>query len=306
MRRPVGVRRMAQPRIQVAVRITLTGHRVPATTVMGEAGVRELMGITGLTLRVTARRNRVPGMAITVQVTIMVREITALAMIVRGITSQATTVRLSPATTITVPGTLSRVMVLTIPERVTGIVPVAITAPGMRDSVRGVLRRRSGIMPLFTTMFFGHFCRPVPPPRWHYRSGGPVFGTILGVALGTAIGASINALVNSGYNVSSYGNDVIYLSNVPQMNYTWPDAALYYNNGVLTGSQFTYPSAYYDMSRYNSLYNTFTAQYGMPVQTVNQGGIMSATWYGPANRFVTLSFNSQYGGNFYTTLSFGN
>lgn len=154
--------------------------------------------------------------------------------------------------------------------------------------------------------FFGHFCRPVPPPRWHYRSGGPVFGTILGVALGTAIGASINALVNSGYNVSSYGNDVIYLSNVPQMNYTWPDAALYYNNGALTGSQFTYPSAYYDMSRYNSLYNTFTAQYGMPVQTVSQGGIMSATWYGPANRFVTLSFNSQYGGNFYTTLSFGN
>lgn len=144
MRRPVGVRRMAQPRIQVAVRITLTGHRVPATTVMGEAGVRELMGITGLTLRVTARRNRVPGMAITVQVTIMVREITALAMIVRGITS--------PATTITVPGTLSRVMVLTIPERVTGIVPVAITAPGMRDSVRGVLRHRSGIMPIFTTM----------------------------------------------------------------------------------------------------------------------------------------------------------
>ncbi len=46
-----------------------------------------------------------------------------------------------------------------------------------------------------------------------------MFGTILGVALGTAIGASINALVNSGYNVSSYGNDVIYLSNVPQMNY---------------------------------------------------------------------------------------
>lgn len=154
--------------------------------------------------------------------------------------------------------------------------------------------------------FFGSYHRPVPPPRWHYRSGGPVFSTILGVALGTAIGASINALVNNGYTVSSYGNDVIYLSNVPQMNYTWPDAALYYSNGILTGSQFTYPSPYYDMSRYNNLYNVFTAQYGMPVQTVNQGGIMSATWYGPSNRFVTLSFNSQYGGNFYTTLSFGN
>lgn len=154
--------------------------------------------------------------------------------------------------------------------------------------------------------FFGHYRRPLPPPRWHYHNRGPVFGTILGVALGTAIGVSINALINNGYTVSSYGNDVVYLSNVPQMNYTWPDAALYYTNGVLTGSQFTYPSPYYDMTRYNSLYNTFTAQYGMPIQTVNQGGIMSATWFGPANRFVTLSFNTQYGGSFYTTLSFGN
>ena len=154
--------------------------------------------------------------------------------------------------------------------------------------------------------FFGHFNRPVPPPRWHYRGGGPSFGTILGVALGTALGVSINSLVNSGYNVSSYGSNVVYLNNVAQMNYTWPDAALYYTNGILTGSQFTYPSAYYDMSRYNSLYNTFVSQYGMPVQTSNQGGLMSATWYGAGNRYVTLSFSSQYNGSYYTTLSFGN
>ena len=154
--------------------------------------------------------------------------------------------------------------------------------------------------------FFGHYHRPVPPPRWHYHSGGPVFGTILGVALGTAIGVSINSLVNSGYTVSSYGNDVVYLTNVPQMNYTWPDAALYYNNGILSGSQFTYATPYSDMGRYNSLYGMLTSQYGVPVQTMNQGGIMSATWFGPANRYVTLSFNSQYGGNYYTTLSFGN
>lgn len=154
--------------------------------------------------------------------------------------------------------------------------------------------------------FFGAFHRPVPPPRWHYTGGGPVFGTILGVALGTAIGVSLTSLANSGYTVSSYGNDVVYLSNVPQMNYTWPDAALYYNNGVLTGSQFTYTSPYYDMSRYNNLCNVFTSQYGLPVQSVNQGGIISSTWYGPANRYVSLSFNSQYGGNYYTTLSFGN
>lgn len=153
--------------------------------------------------------------------------------------------------------------------------------------------------------FFATCHRPVPPPRWHYHGGGPSFGTILGVALGTAIGVSINTLVGSGYTVSSYGNDVVYLTNVPQMNYMWPDAALYYENGLLYGSQFTCPSAYYDLARYNSLYGAFTAQYGMPVQTVNRVDMMSATWYGAANRFVTLSFGSQ-GGIYYTTLSFGN
>lgn len=154
--------------------------------------------------------------------------------------------------------------------------------------------------------FFNGFHRPVPPPRWHYAGGGPAFGTILGIALGTAIGASLTALANDGYAVSSYGNNVIYMNDVPQMNYMWPDAALYYNNGVLCGSQFTYPTSYYDMSRYNALYNTFVAQYGMPVSCSNTGAVISSSWFGPSGRYVTLSFNSQYGGNYYTTLSFGN
>lgn len=154
--------------------------------------------------------------------------------------------------------------------------------------------------------FFNGFHRPVPPPRWHYVGGGPAFGTILGIALGTAIGASLTALANDGYAISSYGNNVIYMNDVPQMNYMWPDAALYYSNGVLCGSQFTYPTSYYDMSRYNALYNTFVAQYGMPVSCSNTGAVISSSWFGPSGRYVTLSFNSQYGGNYYTTLSFGN
>jgi hypothetical protein len=154
--------------------------------------------------------------------------------------------------------------------------------------------------------FFGNFNRPVPPVAWRYHSGGPVFGSILGVALGTAIGTSISALINSGYTVNSYGNDVVYLTNVPQMNFTWPDAALYYSNGILTGSQFTYATSFYDMSRYNSLYSVFLSQYGAPVQTENRNGVISATWFGAGNRYVSLSYSTQYGGMHYTTLSFGN
>lgn len=152
--------------------------------------------------------------------------------------------------------------------------------------------------------FFGTYHRPTPPPRWRPVAYGPSFATILGVSFGTSVNLSIQALINSGYSVTSYGNNVVYLTNVPQMNYYWPDAALYYNNGALCGSSFTYPSNYYDMSRYNALYNTFCGQYGVPVSTINQGGIISSTWFGHDNRYVTLEFNSNYG-NYYTTLSFG-
>ena len=122
--------------------------------------------------------------------------------------------------------------------------------------------------------------------------------------MGTTVDMTLRTLLNQGYNVTSYGNNVVYLTNVPQMNYYWPDAALYYNNGALCGSSFTYPSTYYDMSRYNALYNTFCSQYGVPVRSVNQGGIISSTWFGDGNRYVTLEFNSNYG-DYYTTLSFG-
>ncbi len=153
--------------------------------------------------------------------------------------------------------------------------------------------------------FFGSWHRPVPPPRWHYTAGvGPVFSTILGVAIGATLASSLNTLSTNGYTVSNYGNDVVYLSNVPQMNLMWPDAAMYYNNGRLCGSQFTYPTDYYDMSRYNSLYNRFVQLYGAPVNTGNSGGIVSATWFGGDNRFVTIEFNGNYG-NYYTTLSYG-
>ncbi len=153
--------------------------------------------------------------------------------------------------------------------------------------------------------FFGAYHRPVPPPSWNRYYAGPTFGTILGVALGTTLDLSIRSLINSGYAVTNYGSNVVYLTNVPQMNLMWPNAAMYYNNGLLCGSQFTYPSPYYDMQRYNLLYNQLVGQYGVPIEQYNSGGVISATWFGAGNRFVTLEFNNT-GGQYYTTLSFGN
>lgn len=154
------------------------------------------------------------------------------------------------------------------------------------------------------------FRRPLPPPSWHPVGRYPRLSTILGVTFGTSISLSINALINSGYNVSGYGNDMVYLTNVPQLNLIWPDATLYYSGGGLAASQFVYATPYYDMSRYNCAYGSIVNLYGAPVEFENSGGSISASWFGNNGQFVSLTFAPQYtsGGalNYYTTLSFGN
>lgn len=152
--------------------------------------------------------------------------------------------------------------------------------------------------------------RPTPPPGYVYRGHGPSFGTILGIALGTAINQSLNHLYNNGYNVAGYAANEIYLSNVMQMNYMWPDAVLYYNGGYLSSSRYIDCSTYNNPYRYNALYNTFINRYGMPASVSNSGSSMSASWFGYDGRYITISYSPGYTANgaycYYTTLTFGN
>lgn len=153
--------------------------------------------------------------------------------------------------------------------------------------------------------------RPTPPPHFRPYTGMPAFAGILGLTFGTALGITVNALINSGYNVSGYGNDVVYLSSVPLYNMTWPNATLNYINGDLRGSVFTYSTPGYDMSRYNILYNDLVSRYGYPVSVENNGGYnVSTTWWGANNGYITLSYFTDYANNgslrYYTTLSIGN
>lgn len=153
--------------------------------------------------------------------------------------------------------------------------------------------------------------RPAPPPSWRPPRGWRPFGSILGIALGTTINLSINTLINSGYTVSQYGNNSVYVNNVPMLNMMWPDAILYYNNmGGLCGSRFIYSSRFYDMTRYNSVYASLVSTYGSPYSIQNTASGLEANWWGTNNQFITLSFQTQYNnmGNvgYYTTLSFGN
>lgn len=151
---------------------------------------------------------------------------------------------------------------------------------------------------------------PPPPPRaWNPGPRAPRFSTILGLTIGSAISASINALINSGYNVYSYGDNIVYLNNVSQFNYMWPTATLYYNYGGLSRGEFVYFTSYPDHARYNSVYASLVSSYGVPYTTNALTNGMQTIWYGPDGRFITLNYAPQYDRygsvRYYTTLNFG-
>ena len=153
------------------------------------------------------------------------------------------------------------------------------------------------------------YYRPTPPPTFRPHSGCPVLRTILGISFGTSINLSIDYLNRNGYSVSGYGNDVVYLRNVSQLNYTWHDATLYYDAYGLTGSQFMYSTNYNSTTRYNNVYNTLYNQYGAPVSYNNTYSEMTATWWGYDGQYVSLEYRPIYTNNgqlrYFTILSFG-
>ncbi len=66
---------------------------------------------------------------------------------------------------------------------------------------------------------------------------------------------------------------------------------------------------YPDPMRYNNLYNNFIGIYGAPVNYVNNGTSLSATWFAPNKGYITLQYAPQYalGGQlrYFTTLTLG-
>lgn len=158
-----------------------------------------------------------------------------------------------------------------------------------------------------------HYARPWAPPRpprgWRPGRVYPTFSTVLGITFGSAFDISLAYLLNNGYNVYSYGNNIVYLNNVNQLNLLWPDASLYYGSRGLDRGEFIYSTSYYDTMRYNEAYARLVAAYGAPVSTSYPSNGMQTCWFGNDGRFVTLQFLPTYGADgimrYYTTLSFG-
>lgn len=145
--------------------------------------------------------------------------------------------------------------------------------------------------------------RPVPPHGYHPCHTAPVIHTILGITFGTLYNASLDYLYSKGYEIDGYADNTVYLRNVPEMGYTWPDATIYYDSyGRLASSQFIYSTSFSALGRYDRLYHTLSMTYGSPVSASWNGAHRETIWYGgDARGYVSLEYDYS-GGRYYTIL----
>lgn len=148
--------------------------------------------------------------------------------------------------------------------------------------------------------------RPVPPHGYHVCHTAPVIHTILGITFGTLYNVSLDYLYNKGYEIDGYADNTVYLRNVPEMGYTWPDATIYYDrHGCLASSQFIYSTSFSATGRYDRLFHTLSMTYGTPVSSIWNGLHRETIWYGgDARGYVSLEYDYS-GGRYYTILSYG-
>ena len=149
--------------------------------------------------------------------------------------------------------------------------------------------------------------RPVVPAGWVWYSSAPRIYRVLGIQFGTVFSVSINHLFTYGYNIDGYYDNVIYLRDVPMLNYSWPNVMLNYApGGGLASAMFSNSFAFRDLAMYNRLYNTLCGTYGSPVdaRTTPYEGTVS-WWGGEGQGYVTLTYYTDQNGRFYTNLTIG-
>ncbi len=152
--------------------------------------------------------------------------------------------------------------------------------------------------------------RPLPPPAWRPTRRVPFVRALFGLSFGLSFSQSLQQLYNSGYNVGGYDNNVIYINNVSELNYMWPEGIVYYGDNGLTRTQLYYATPGYNRGRYNAVYSLLSSRYGIPARAVLPGNGMQATWFASDGSFIQLEYSSRDiydgGSNFVTTLTFGN
>ena len=147
------------------------------------------------------------------------------------------------------------------------------------------------------------YYRPVVPAGYTYYYSAPVVSGVIGLEFGTPFSSSLNFLYYNGYVIDGYYDNIVYLRDVPMLDYVWPDVMLQYDARGLAYAQFIVSSPYDDRYRFNRIYNDLCISYGTPIRRSGYNGYFS--WYGGGGvGYINLGLTYD-AGRYYTTISFG-
>ncbi|MGM9803072.1 MAG: hypothetical protein ACI308_02735 [Muribaculaceae bacterium] len=148
--------------------------------------------------------------------------------------------------------------------------------------------------------------RPTAPKGFRPMASAPRITGIFGLLFGATYYSSLDYLFDRGYEIDGYCDNNVYLRNVRELNYFWPDAVIHYSSrGYLENAELYYSTSYDDSSRYTRLYSDLCRTYGSPVSHYTSSKLRETTWYGSDSRgFITLTYRFS-NGRFYTSLAYG-
>ena len=150
-----------------------------------------------------------------------------------------------------------------------------------------------------------HVYRPIRPVGWRPVVGIPVIRGFLGLEFGMYYNTSLSYLYSNGYYIDGFYDNVVYLRDVMELDYYWPDVMLQYDDyNRLVYAQMIYSTAYADRTRLRRIYRQLCLLYGSPV-TFRDDEISQISWYGGNGEgYVTLRY-ARHGGRYFTTVSYG-
>ncbi len=152
--------------------------------------------------------------------------------------------------------------------------------------------------------------RPVAPPAWRPTRRVPFVRALFGLSFGMVVNQSLQQLRTAGYSIDGYDDNLLYLNNIREFGYLWPEGVVSYVDGYVARTQLFYSTPGYNRSRYNSIYSQLSRQYGVPLRSVLPGNGMQATWFASDGSYIQLEFSAMNtygsGSRYFTTLTFGN
>ncbi len=146
---------------------------------------------------------------------------------------------------------------------------------------------------------------PSRPSGYRPTLGCPDITGIFGISFGMSYYESLNYLYRRGYDIDGYYDNKVYLRNVSELGFVWPDAIIRYNNrGFMKSAELHSSTNYNSTSRYTRIYNDLCRIYGMPIKYKAKKGEYKTVWYGGNGRgYVTLEYYRTHG-RYYTTLAY--